>query len=165
MAAHTESKYEFGGPAIALKPSYPKLGEASIRDWVAPWRHLGARQLEGDWRGACVLYLDIVQLAFCAVGTYANGADFFVWTYITDHYVQILTANILITYALTTFVYIRSFSVDTKYPNPQLRELAVGGNTGNFVYDFYMGRELNPRVTLPFFGEVDIKTWCEMRSV
>jgi delta14-sterol reductase len=77
--------------------------------------------------------------------------------------VQILTANILIAYALSVFVYLRSFSVDTKYPNTQLRELAIGGNTGNFIYDFFIGRELNPRITLPFFGEVDIKTWCEMR--
>ncbi|KNG83043.1 putative C-14 sterol reductase [Aspergillus nomiae NRRL 13137] len=105
----------------------------------------------------------IVQLAVCAIGTYLKGADFVVWTYIADNYVQILTANILIAYALSAFVYIHSFSVDTKYPNKELRELAAGGNTGNFVYDFYIGRELNPRVALPLVGEVDIKTWCEMR--
>ncbi|KAF5863648.1 erg24, C-14 sterol reductase [Aspergillus alliaceus] len=105
----------------------------------------------------------IIQLVFCGVGTYLNGAEFFVWTYIADNYVQILTANILISYVLSVIVYVRSFSVNTNYPNTELRELAAGGNTGNFVYDFYIGRELNPRVTLPFFGEVDIKTWCEMR--
>lgn len=105
----------------------------------------------------------IVQLAACAIGTCLHGADFFVWTYITDNYLQILTANILIAFALSIFVYIRSFSVDTRYPNPNLRELAAGGNTGNVFYDFYIGRELNPRITLPLFGEIDIKTWCEMR--
>ncbi len=81
----------------------------------------------------------------------------------TDNYVQILTANVLIAYALSIFVYVRSFSVNTKYPNSDLRELAAGGNTGNLVYDFYIGRELNPRVNIPLFGEVDIKTWCEVR--
>lgn len=47
--------------------------------------------------------------------------------------------------------------------DPSLRELAVGGNTGSLIYDFYIGRELNPRITLPFFGEVDVKAWLEMR--
>ncbi len=45
-----------------------------------------------------------------------------------------------------------------------MRELAAGGHTGNLIYDFYIGRELNPRVTLPFFGEIDLKTFCEMRQ-
>ena len=53
--------------------------------------------------------------------------------------------------------------MDTNYPNKDLRELAAGGHTGNLIYDFYIGRELNPRVTLPLFGEIDIKTWFEMR--
>ena len=105
----------------------------------------------------------IVHFAICAVGTYLQGANFFVWTYITDNYMQILTANVLIAYALSTFVYIHSFSVNTNYPNSDLRELAAGGHTGNLIYDFYIGRELNPRVTIPLFGEVDIKTWCEIR--
>ena len=105
----------------------------------------------------------IFHLAVCAVGTYLQGADFFVWIYITDNYVQMLTANVLLAYALSIFLYVRSFSVSTNYPNSDLRELAAGGNTGNSTYDFYIGRELNPRVTLPFFGEIDIKTWCEVR--
>ncbi|KAE8152628.1 ergosterol biosynthesis ERG4/ERG24 [Aspergillus avenaceus] len=105
----------------------------------------------------------IVQLAFCAAGTYMQGAEFYVWTYITDNYVQILTTNTMIASALSVYVYILSFSVATKYPNSELRELAAGGNTGNPVYDFFIGRELNPRVNLPVFGEIDIKTWCEMR--
>lgn len=83
------------------------------------------------------------------------------WTYIADHFIEILTANIIIAYSLSIYVYTKSFGV--KPGNKKLRELAKGGNTGNFMYDFYIGRELNPRVTFPFFGEVDIKTWCEMR--
>ncbi|KAL3474154.1 ergosterol biosynthesis ERG4/ERG24 family-domain-containing protein [Aspergillus californicus] len=95
----------------------------------------------------------VVTLVVCAVGTYLQGAHF-----------ALLTANILALYALSAYLYIYTFSVDTKYPNHDLRELAAGGATGNFIYDFYIGRELNPRVTLPLFGEVDIKTWCEMSS-
>ncbi|RAK79537.1 putative C-14 sterol reductase [Aspergillus fijiensis CBS 313.89] len=73
-----------------------------------------------------------------------------------------LTANVLISYALSVFLYVNSFTVDTKYPNRDFRELAAGGMTGNLIYDLYIGRELNPRVTLPLIGEVDIKTWCEV---
>lgn len=100
-------------------------------------------------------------LVICAAGTIAQGADFPLWTFIADNYVQILTANVIIAYTLATFVYIRSFSV--KPGNPQLRELAVGGVTGNILYDWFIGRELNPRVTLPIIGEIDIKQWMELR--
>jgi len=30
------------------------------------------------------------------------------------------------------------------------------------VYDWWMGRELNPKITLPIIGELDIKEWCEV---
>ncbi|KAJ1334993.1 Delta14-sterol reductase [Microdochium nivale] len=103
----------------------------------------------------------IFTLVLCAAGTIAQGADFPLWTFIADNYVQILTANILIAYFLATFVYVRSFSV--KSGNKDLRELAPGGVSGNLIYDFYIGRELNPRVTIPIIGEIDIKEWMELR--
>ncbi|KAI1426059.1 putative C-14 sterol reductase [Xylaria sp. FL1777] len=106
----------------------------------------------------------VVHLAILGIGTAIKGADFIVWTYITDNYVQLMTAHILISVALSIFIYVNSFTVDTNYPNKDMRELAAGGITGNFIYDFYIGRELNPRVTLPFFGEIDLKTFCEMRQ-
>jgi len=31
------------------------------------------------------------------------------------------------------------------------------------VYDWFMGRELNPRIVIPLIGEIDIKQWCELR--
>ena len=36
--------------------------------------------------------------------------------------------------------------------------LAKGGNTGNALYDFFIGRELNPRV-----GSLDLKYFNELR--
>lgn len=103
----------------------------------------------------------LVQVAACGIGTYVHGANFVVWTYIDDNYLQILSANMLFAITVSTFAYLRSFSV--RAGNKDLRELAKGGHTGNLIYDFYIGRELNPRVTLPVFGEIDIKTWLEMR--
>ncbi|GAB1216658.1 Delta(14)-sterol reductase erg24A [Aspergillus terreus] len=82
----------------------------------------------------------------------------------------IITANLMICMALALFVYARSFSVpEPGQPNPELRELAPGGHSGNILYDFFIGRELNPRVQLPipFVDEasrtIDINVWCEMR--
>jgi delta14-sterol reductase len=100
-------------------------------------------------------------LGICLAGTIAQGADFPVWTFMYDNYLQILTANIIISYALATFVYVRSFSV--KAGNSEKRELAAGGHTGNMVYDWFIGRELNPRIILPLIGEIDIKSFCELR--
>lgn len=94
-------------------------------------------------------------------GTVVQGADFPVWTFIWDNYIPLLTSNILVAYGLATFCYIRSFSV--KPNNADKRELAAGGQSGNMLYDWFIGRELNPRVTLPIFGEIDIKAWMEMR--
>lgn len=114
----------------------------------------------------------VFQLAVCAVGTFLHGADFAVWTFITDNYLQLLTGNIFLAYIIATWVHVRSFGV--KAPSGKaaaegddgdddVRELARGGHTGVFIYDYYIGRELNPRVTLPFFGEIDVKAWLEMR--
>lgn len=43
------------------------------------------------------------------------------------------------------------------------RELAEGGNTGNVLYDWYIGRELNPPVYIPFVGDIDVKSFMELR--
>jgi delta14-sterol reductase len=95
-------------------------------------------------------------------GTIVEGANFRVWTFISDNYVGLLTTNILISYLMATYVYVLSFTV--KHPkDPNMRELAAGGHSGNMLYDWFIGRELNPRITLPIFGEVDIKAWCELR--
>ncbi|KAK7413843.1 erg24, C-14 sterol reductase [Neonectria punicea] len=103
----------------------------------------------------------VVQLGACAIGTFIYGADFVVWTFITDNYLQLLMGNIVLAYILSVYTYLVSFSV--KEGNSDLRELARGGHTGNIIYDFFIGRELNPRVTIPFIGEVDLKAWLEMR--
>jgi delta14-sterol reductase len=103
----------------------------------------------------------IFTLAICLAGTIAQGPEFPVWTFIWDNYLQILTANTIISYTLATYVYVRSFSV--KPGNAAHRELAAGGQSGNMLYDWFIGRELNPRVVIPLIGEVDIKEWCELR--
>ncbi|KAK5130623.1 c-5 sterol desaturase [Meristemomyces frigidus] len=105
----------------------------------------------------------LLILVTCAAGSWARGSDFPVWTFINRNYVQLLTCNILISYLLATYVYLRSFSV--KPGNRDQRELAAGGHSGNIIYDWFIGRELNPRIAIPFLNNttVDIKSFMELR--
>ena len=100
-------------------------------------------------------------LLAAAVGTFIDGPDFILWTFIWDNYVQLITANLGIAFSLACYVYYRSFSV--KKENKDMRELAAGGHTGNIIYDWFIGRELNPRIDLPILGTIDIKVFCELR--
>lgn len=90
-----------------------------------------------------------------------QGHDFILWEFIWQNYKSLISTNIGIAFILSTFVYIRSFSV--KAGNPDKRELAAGGHSGNLIYDFFIGRELNPRIDLPIFGTIDIKSFMELR--
>ena len=130
----------------------------------------------------------IFTLSIFLAGTVVQGASFPGWTLITSNYVPLLTSNVIISYLLATFVYIRSFSFTDPLsaskntpgkspskksnasnvtilslgPGPH-RELAEGGISGNMLYDWFIGRELNPPVRLPFIGHVDLKSFMELR--
>ncbi|EGG12616.1 uncharacterized protein MELLADRAFT_114812 [Melampsora larici-populina 98AG31] len=70
--------------------------------------------------------------------------------YVVDHYVEFITASLIMSVTQAFYCYWSSFRKD--------RILALGGNSGNFIYDWFIGRELNPRI-----GSFDIKTFNEMR--
>lgn len=131
-----------------LKYRFNGKSETFLADSFADWNSLAFSSA-------------LVTLGLLAAGTIVYGAKFPVWTFIWDNYVPILTSNTIISYALAMFVYVRSFSV--KPGNKENRELAAGGHSGNMLYDWFIGRELNPRVTLPLFGEIDIKAFMELR--
>jgi delta14-sterol reductase len=103
----------------------------------------------------------IFIMSILAAGTIAQGANFVVWTFIYDNFVPLLTSNIILSYGLATYCYISSFSVKPR--NAENRELAAGGHSGNMLYDWFIGRELNPRISIPLIGEIDIKSWMELR--
>eukprot|EP00887_Chlorella_sp_A99_P002849 scaffold6.g2849.t1 len=69
------------------------------------------------------------------------------WVY--DNYVALMTAAILFSTALAAYLYAASFAPG--------RLLAPGGATGYRLYDFFIGRELNPRL-----GSFDLKEFCEL---
>jgi delta14-sterol reductase/lamin-B receptor len=69
---------------------------------------------------------------------------------IYDNYLELITASIVLSVCVAVFSYAVSF-------RPAER-LAEGGQSGNVVYDFFIGRALNPRV-----GKLDLKVACELR--
>ncbi|XP_074472692.1 delta(14)-sterol reductase TM7SF2-like isoform X2 [Sebastes fasciatus] len=72
-------------------------------------------------------------------------------TYIHSHFLQLTTAAFLISVLLSVYLYVRSHYAAAE-------QLALGGSSGNVVYDFFKGHELNPRIK-----EFDLKFFCEMR--
>jgi len=72
--------------------------------------------------------------------------------WIFDHYLGLVTASLIASFALSIFVYVYSFYM------PEDELLALGGNTGNHLHDFFIGRPLNPSV-----GTFEIKSFAELR--
>ena len=69
-----------------------------------------------------------------------------------DCFVSIALALILLSTAMSVWLYQKSFAKGAM--------LAKGGNSGIGVYDFFIGRELNPR---SLNGTFDWKEFCELR--
>ncbi|XP_066280095.1 delta(14)-sterol reductase TM7SF2-like isoform X2 [Branchiostoma lanceolatum] len=73
----------------------------------------------------------------------------FVWVY--DNYLQLASTA-------TAFSLIMSVVLYIKARRAPKSALSTVGNSGNAVYDFFIGHELNPRI-----GSFDLKYFCELR--
>lgn len=73
-----------------------------------------------------------------------------------DYYGDLALAAIAWCSLLSLYLYRKSFVNVTS--SQELHILAKGGDSGNPIYDFYIGRELNPR-----WGSFDWKEFCELR--
>nr|XP_033792668.1 delta(14)-sterol reductase LBR isoform X2 [Geotrypetes seraphini] len=71
--------------------------------------------------------------------------------YVYDHFLQLAVSATVFSVLLSIYLYVRSYKVPHE-------ELSLAGNSGNLVYDFFMGRELNPCI-----GTFDLKYFCELR--
>ncbi|NXY47472.1 LBR protein, partial [Ceuthmochares aereus] len=71
--------------------------------------------------------------------------------YLYDHFMQFAVSAAAFSMILSIFLYIRSLKAPEE-------ELAPSGNSGYFIYDFFTGHELNPRI-----GSFDLKYFCELR--
>ncbi|KXS19079.1 ERG4/ERG24 ergosterol biosynthesis protein [Gonapodya prolifera JEL478] len=90
----------------------------------------------------------IITAAAVAGATYIYGLAPLLW--ITDHFTGLAAASIVYSFAQSLLLYAFSFRPGAL--------LALGGNSGNVLYDFFIGRELNPRI-LSF----DLKCFFELR--
>lgn len=86
--------------------------------------------------------------------TLAAAAALWVWQpaallWLHDHYLPLLTSAILFTFALSVYLYASSFLAG--------KLLSHQGSSRHWLYNFFMGRELNPRV-----GQLDLKEFCEL---
>uniref|UniRef100_A0A8C5R5B8 Delta(14)-sterol reductase TM7SF2 n=1 Tax=Leptobrachium leishanense TaxID=445787 RepID=A0A8C5R5B8_9ANUR len=72
-------------------------------------------------------------------------------SYAYDHFLQLAAGAGFLALALSIFLYVKALTAPES-------ALAPGGNSGNPIYDFFMGHELNPRI-----GSFDLKYFCELR--
>lgn len=82
--------------------------------------------------------------------------------YLYNNHLEICIVTILFSFFLSCTVYFMSFVplLFSKKNGFKTKEkiLALGGNSRNVIYDWFIGRELNPRA-----GPLDIKLFCELR--
>lgn len=93
-----------------------------------------------------VIFSGIISVFLIDPETGISGA---LW--LCNHLLEITSAALTTAILLSVFVYIQSVFCKNVH-------LTLEGNTGNLIYDFFVGRPLNPRV-----GSFDIKFFCELR--
>lgn len=71
-------------------------------------------------------------------------------SYVYDHFLQLALAAIVFSVLLSVYLYMRALRAPWDELSP--------ASSGNVIYDFFIGRELNPRI-----GIFDLKYFCELR--
>ncbi|CAJ0967396.1 unnamed protein product [Ranitomeya imitator] len=72
--------------------------------------------------------------------------------YVYDHLRQFVSSATVLSVILSVFVFVRSRRATQE-------ELSVAGKSGNFIYAFFMGRELNPHI-----GKFDLKYFTAVHA-
>jgi hypothetical protein len=88
----------------------------------------------------------LVLTALAAAAGHASGAAPLTWA--VDHFLELTSASIVFSFALSMYLYAASF----------WGQRLLAANSGVAVYDFFLGRELNPRAL-----GVDLKYFFELR--
>lgn len=72
-------------------------------------------------------------------------------TVLSTKFFKLMTSAAVFSFFLSLFLYIKARFIPAS-------KVASTGNSGNIIYDFFMGHELNPRI-----GPLDLKFFCELR--
>ncbi|SCU81441.1 LAMI_0B06260g1_1 [Lachancea mirantina] len=101
-----------------------------------------------------------VLAAILAFRWQLTGGQMPEFQYLYEHHVDLCIVTVLFSFILGTVCYLFSFVPLTRSNGLGTREriLALGGNSRNPIYDWFIGRELNPRL-----GPLDVKLFCELR--
>ncbi|OLL26483.1 Delta(14)-sterol reductase, partial [Neolecta irregularis DAH-3] len=75
--------------------------------------------------------------------------------YLADNFLPLISVTSLFSFLLAVFVYFRSYKSSAM--------LALGGNSSSGIYNWFIGRELNPRISILNLHDLDLKEWCELR--
>ncbi|KAF8920411.1 ERG4/ERG24 ergosterol biosynthesis protein [Mucidula mucida] len=168
---------ETGGcpPPLANLPDRAALALSSLDWWKSLW-DTQASLIYLGWYAFCVLAWAILPGDLVEGGTLRTGgkkkykinafSTFLLamgitagiiqkygpeaFSIIYEKWVGFITASVLMSLIQAIAVYAMSFQ--------EGKLLALGGNSGNFIYDFFIGRELNPSI-----GSFDIKSFNELR--
>lgn len=100
-------------------------------------------------------YIVLILGALLIYRAYSTQLELTELQYIYDHLLEIAISSLIVALVFSTYLYFSSFNNDR---NGKPKLLALGGNSGNVVYDWFVGRELNPR-----WGPIDLKLFFEMR--
>ncbi|KAE9386184.1 ERG4/ERG24 ergosterol biosynthesis protein [Gymnopus androsaceus JB14] len=76
------------------------------------------------------------------------------FTFLYERWIGFVTASVIMSVTQAVAVYAMSFREGAL--------LALGGNSGNIMYDWFIGRQLNPTISI-LGAEFDIKTFNELR--
>jgi len=83
------------------------------------------------------------------------------WSLLYDYFAELALVTTALCFVVNTYLYLNSFrALDNNSNSQRPPILAAGGDSGNCFYDFFMGRELNPRL---LGGSFDWKEFCELR--
>jgi hypothetical protein len=89
----------------------------------------------------------LTYIALIYVGFFTSWLNL---SWAADHFVELITGATILAISLSVSLFTVSYRRGAVV-------LAESGTSGNVFYDFWMGRELNPRV-----GRIDLKEFCEL---
>lgn len=133
-------------------------------DWILPGKMLNGVQLRD---GSHLTYkINGLSMSLALIGLLlarlAGSERYYLYEldFLYKNLFKLALVAIIFSFLLSIFVYVSSFIPlrNTNKAGNKERILSVNGNTGNAIYDWFIGRELNPRI-----GSWDIKLFCELR--
>ena len=90
-----------------------------------------------------------VALVLAAAAVALTYARLFDPVWVVDHYAELLSGSVLFSACLSVYLFASSFG--------QSKLLAASPPSAPWIYSFFVGRELNPRL-----GALDLKQFCEL---